>query len=218
MAQEGADFGALFREGLKWMTLTSICNRKIILTQDLLEWWAKDDRVEHLVNEISNGTNWTVGDIRTVIDKLSTNSCLLLVFSLLLQLGEGHQIDTFIRCMDSHTAFQEINRTHVEAAMNRGKGFDEEFVNRFERHRWPYHPIKLNYPLEKNFDRRFILPIIKHKRIKDGSYASVWLVDIPAQFVEEELRQITKAYRYKDGQTTHEVSIYGHCTKAQPLC
>src|SRR4051794_20547433 len=120
MAQEGVDFVAYFREELKWMTVTSICHRKIILTQDLLEWWAKEQRVQHFVNEVSNGTNWNVGKIHTIIHKLSTNSCLLLIFFLFLQLGEGHQIDTFIRCMDPHTAFQEINRTHAEAAMNRG--------------------------------------------------------------------------------------------------
>lgn len=186
------------RNKLKSLTLGTVCKRKIILIKELLEWRAEEDRIKRFMKAMARKPGWKDEKRHQYVDAITSRRWLLLVLSLLIQLHESDRIDGFIRALPHHTSFSTISREDVERATGL-QASDKQFVEKFEAQKWPFGPVILSYTLSHNLQRAEMLLFTQYERIdnSNGAYACVYLVNIPAQFTEEDLEKPTAAYRFR---------------------
>lgn len=197
-----------FLEKLEELTLTAVCGRRFILINSLIKWFREHpDKVTNLANKAYANTPYLCLPIQP--KSILHSDCLLLVFSLLLELGYGKLIHSFKRRIDGGESFSSIDNKRaneiladtVLAATDR-----ERLATQFERQKWRYRPALLEYDHQRDWDHEVILPLLTRESINTkGGTASLWFIDVPVEFVNDMLGAVVAPFKRKHEQKGIEV-------------
>jgi len=201
-----------FLEKLKELTLAAVCGRRFILIKSLIKWFREHpDKVANLANKAYANTSHLGLPIQP--KSILHSDCLLLVFSLLLELGYGKLIHSFKRRIDDGESFSSIdnkraNEILVEAVrQSELAATDQEgLATLFERRKWRYRPALLEYDHQRDWDHEVILPLLTMESINTkGGTASLWFIDVPVEFVNDMLNAVVAPFKRKHEPTGIEV-------------
>jgi hypothetical protein len=185
-----------FDNMLEQCTVLAVCGRKYILTKKLQEWFRSTvhldpksrDRTttqaERLLYHIYRKHDQTIDLPLGPANVLRGRKCCLLVFSILLQLGHGHQIDKFQE-MDL------IDRRLPIDVHELGKKLSDDLklAEDFDGLQWQYCPDTFDLEMNGQYHQKRVIPICRKKTIKKGGTAEVWQIVVQAEFVGDKLKE-----------------------------
>ena len=142
---------------------------------------------------------------------------LLLVFSMLLELGRGDLIHYFLRSglTDSKLPFP---MTSLKQAKTSGDRSETDDLTRqiFER-QWAYCPLIFDLGMGVDLPSSTVIPIQQRQQINSkGGTASIWQIVVPEEFVGDALRQEAASAKFKSvsnnaGSVSHFLYILLLC-------
>ncbi|KAK0114162.1 hypothetical protein ONS95_013663 [Cadophora gregata] len=124
----------------------------------------------------------------------------LLIFSILLELGQGSLIHQFLRrdSVDKHLPFKLYELRNLFRDL--GVTDPEQAAANFDKLQWKYCPAKLDFHGTRQYPENRIMPFCRRKRINlKGGTAQLWKIAVLEEFVEEKLRKAVEDSRFDDG-------------------
>ncbi|KAI0379192.1 hypothetical protein F5Y04DRAFT_259958 [Hypomontagnella monticulosa] len=197
--------------------LKTCCGRCYYLTSNIVKWMRRIDTNEPTINagllltEAYKGQYVHHPNSSTIANE--HDRCLV-VFSILLELGHGHLIDSFQRygITDKRLPIRTISEIEpLLRYLKSNKKLDNtgELWQRFQEKMWLYCPCPLELDMRSTFldpeHGRWIMPFRRRQRVNlKGGTAQVWEVTVQESLVSKRLAAAVARSRYED-------SSFGTC-------
>jgi hypothetical protein len=197
-----------FEEALEKFTVspTHKGGRKFVLTESLVDW-LKSQWPEHTCSQAARlhkavyyHKSFLFEPIS--VDQLSSkqNGCLL-VFSILLVLERGALVDRF----QKRGIFDMVLPMSLERLQTRIKEMDlsdadaRELAELFYEKQYLFCPVMIYRNMDRLYDKEMIIPICREQKIneKTGSATEISLIEVPEQFVGNDLKPGASGYEDK---------------------
>ena len=204
-----------FRTKLQSFTVQAVCGRSYILTSKLIQWLQSPVYVDKAKTTITNcllDDAYSGSELgpRVSREDLSGNEnrCLL-VFAILLELESGHFIHHFRRHwkfdnklpFDLHALKFTFSSIGVDDADSKAEAFYHT--------QWKYSVKGFTHGGASIFDKNAVIPIHRKELInKKGGTATLWLIEVLEEFVEERLKEAVKNSLYEPQDNLGPASYY----------
>lgn len=202
------DVLAEFYSQLDRLTLQAVCMRRFVLVSPLLDWFKNSDKY----SLIRAGCGLKQEDyLPDGWEKLDQYDCLVLVFSLLLDVGRDWP-DLLSSCGALLTFFcsqaGEDDRDFLPLLHFKVERLKEKVptltdVNRFQgeldQRKWKYCPAKLTYGDSMTWEEDIILPLLGRESVPGtGGTASLHYIFVPEDLISEDLRSVaSQTYEFE---------------------
>jgi len=194
-----------FQRKLDGLTKQAACHRSFVFIEELKQWLSDPDhtRVGDLLNAAYAGH--ALMPAPNISRNISMESdCSLLVFSILLSIGQGHLIDIFIRkdIVDRHLATEHAGEARIKGFLEwEGITDAAEVARKFVQAKWSFCAPVFDLRTGHDYGTDVILPIHKMRSINDkGGTANLWEISVPEQFVSKNLRTAAADFRFWDNE------------------
>ena len=190
-----------FKATLKECTATTVCGRHFVLVARLTRWM-RSQRPSEGVSQTAcllraaYSQRTSPGLPREVAQLPNGKRSALLVFAILLELGSGELIDSFLRNdLDNGLPIDLLQlRTKLVKFLPITKAND--LAERFNQEQWRYCAATFNLGMGKDYGRKRIIPICAKEQINDkGGTADLWWIQVHEDFVGEELKKAVACSR-----------------------
>ncbi|EXJ58240.1 serine/threonine protein kinase [Cladophialophora yegresii CBS 114405] len=187
-----------FMQQLEKWKVTAVCGRQYIQVQNLKRWMlegrvdGQPTKVDRLLFACCRSKN----SFSLLSDKITEGpwKCLL-VFSILLELGNGALIE------DLRSPEVNDDRLPVPlAVLERRTVFARypELLRRFEKAQWKYCPLTFEPNERQSLTADHIVPICRKKKINEGGTARIYEIVVQEEFVTEALAKAVPRSRFVD--------------------
>jgi hypothetical protein len=203
----------IFLSQIERYTLRNVFGIKFVLTRQLTDWLvsSSDGGDGVLVSQVERLLDFVYPDemaLPVIPDELSREgSSFLLVFSLLLELRQGHLIDVFRRFDLNDNRLPLLSLDQLPASLRGHRLANmrlEDFTQRFLQLQWAYCPIRFDDQMAASLAPECVLPIIQRQRINSkGATAAIWEVTVPEELVGSRLQHLTKYDRFENASDDH---------------
>ena len=184
------DFGG----ALESCTLKSYDGRRFILVSKLKKWLnspLQDSTATHIQILLRSAYEKQFAPVTTN----DICSDFLLVFSILLEIGQGHLIEAFLNhSLNDHKLpfnITSLKQTlEAERAQNGDTAIKREVLEAFDGVQWKYCAPSFQLEAKQVHPPQCILPICRRKTINEkGGTAHLWEIEVPEEFVGKSLRE-----------------------------
>jgi hypothetical protein len=193
-----------FKNMIKACEVKGACNRQFIRVEKLKQWLK--DHLEGLLESAYHSRSQSRTRPGLPIDArsiLEPEVCSLLVFSILLEHGQGNLIHRFYE--------QDLVDSKLPIDLNKLKTLYDSWgvpdadscAEKFNKEQWRFCPAKLRYANSRGFFPSHIIPITRKEEInKKGGTATLWQIEVLEEFVAHDLRKEVSSSKFdnkKDG-------------------
>ena len=200
-----------FRTELDRCTREAVCGRKYVLVKDFKKWLrdkaGPDTRITQagrLLMAAYRNTSQP-GFFPVTSEQISTGpDCSLLVFSILLELDEGHLIHQFWK-NDLVDHRLPILRYPLQSELSERMHLPnaKDLAARFDEVQWRYCPAQFELDASKDHYEKKIIPICQKRLINKGGTAEVWEITVQEQFVGVKIQDMLKT----QNSTTRKMNL-----------
>ena len=198
-----------FQTKLQAYTLESLHEKQFVLLPRLIEWLRSSDRtstsqVQRLLLEAYSEHLKSTPELPVTAASVSRN-CLL-VFSILLDIGHANLIDKFQEHklvdhklpINHHQLETWLQNQNITGKVTRG---GDEVARLFHDAQWKFCAPSF-YTHDANcFPAQQVLPIHRRHTINNkGGTAHLWEIEVPEEFVGEDLRVHVKDSQYESSK------------------
>jgi hypothetical protein len=185
-----------FKQKLEEWKVKAVCDKEYIRVKELLKWMVTGSpkKVDVLLWSCkSPGENFSYDSKRILQD----DTRCLLIFSILLELGEGNLIHALLK----HD-YTDRKLPLDLAQLERNSTFKQNpgLSKRFNDTQWKYCPVRFELTGERDLTQDHIVPIFCKQRINEGGTAVIYEILVQEEFVNEALRAAVPYSRGVDSQ------------------
>ena len=187
-----------FRNMVKGCQVKGACNRQFVRVEKLKEWLR--DHLESLLESAYHSRSQSRTQPGLPIDArsvLEPEVCSLLVFSILLGLGQGNLIHRFYE-HDLVDSKLPIDLNKLKTLYDNWNVPDaDSCAEKFNKEQWRFCPAKLRYANSRDFFPSHIIPITKKQKINTkGGTATLWQIEVLEEFVAHDLRKEVSSSKF----------------------
>jgi hypothetical protein len=207
-----------FKAQLLKYRVRATCGRFFYRVKSLLDWFKHEDRVEKLIYAAFRQSSHGIAHI----DDFSKRNTLLLLFSMLLDTGNGRLV-RYLQGISNSKDLADITSTEIENQLQESdlseNSSAREFLKKFDQRKLEYCPISLESgSAYKSYPKERILPIIRRqdiRKLEAGSRgrkreridsSALWAIDVVAEFVDERMARHAVPQKSMERQSGHEVA------------
>jgi hypothetical protein len=188
---------AEFKTQVRQNTFQGLCGRSYVQVARLKKWLDLK-KVEILLDYAYLQRESLNPPIREYEVVCEGTSCCALVFSILLELGQGHHIDWFAK--------RELGDIRLPIPLSTLKDEGVEYAEAFVQKQWAFCPATFKYK-SQNYTKDRILPICTRQLISDKvGTAQVSQIIVPEDFVEHGIRAKVPDSKFKFDEKFGDVS------------
>ena len=189
-----------FKAQLKVYTATAVCGKPYVRVEKLKSWLqspgpkvdeSRPSNVTHLLHATYRHRTTPNLPVQPEDLTLPNEGCLL-IFSVLLTIGCGDMIDTFIHNdkFDSHLPLLS-EQVHSLFGPER-----KAPAAQFFKEQWRFCPARFDLHKTKEYPLTRVIPICRRNLIKEGGTAQLWHIDVYEEFVTPALRDVAKGSKF----------------------
>ena len=182
-------------------TRKAACGRDFLLVDRLHHWLrspvgGEGTHAGRLLHRVAYRDRHLPG-VPITSDKLKPgDDCCVLVFCILQSIGRGNLINVFSR-KGKIDRLLPIPRHDLEAIAN--DVHDAHLSSAFFELQHRFRPARFDLHGTTDWDEDMVVPIYRKIPIKAGGTAELWQIDIPEEFVGQNLRDISSGSRFNAG-------------------
>lgn len=195
-----SDYTAILKEftnKLEECTRTAVCGRRFVLVGKFQEWLRSQatPAATHINLQVNaayrNRSRPNLPISFNIFD--ATRDCCLLIFCILHMIGRGDLIHAFTEEGKVDKKLP-LSPTDVESILKKenASSLAAEFTEKQHR----FCPARFDFQRAANWNEDVVIPICSKNRINEGGTAHLWQIEVPEEFVEEDLRKQSSTSRF----------------------
>ena len=190
-----------FHDKLKDCTQLAVCGRPFVRVAKLQDWLRSNATLQtkHITRQVIAAYRNHAGPLPVPDDDFDAGDrCCLLIFCILHMNGHGDLTHLFSEENKNDRSlpmpFDEAKSVFQTVPHNDAAKLATEFI----RDQYRFYPARFAFRQNKTkWSRETVIPICDKKPISEkGGTAKLWHIEIPEEFIEENLRKVSQRSRF----------------------